>query len=199
MILEVNNIFDGRHMYFLMPPERSPDEISYSREGTAIPEALLPLQNGTDEFVSTGLPRKPTRFTNSWTKELHVSPFNSRKGTYALVAYDPLYPSMSGQGSVDNTITLKSSKAYSKLVARIFSESMPVDPQTMSTWRKLKFLLSWWWVGLVTYPRIVQETGKLFSIERLYVWFRPKPLKTSIGRHADATEQVLEASFRRRQ
>jgi hypothetical protein len=60
----------------------------------------------------------------------------------------------------------------------------------------LKFLVLWWWVGLVTYPRIVLEAGKLFFRRKLHVWFRPEPLKTSIGRHAHATEQVLEASFR---
>jgi len=196
MILEVNNTFDERHMYFLKPSEDPPEEISHSYEESATIEALPILKNGTAQPMSTGLPRKPTRFTNSWTKEFHVSPFNSRNGTYSLVAYDPLYPSMSGRGSVNNTVTLKSSKAYSKLVARIFSEGVPVDPQTMSTWHKLKFLGSWWWVGFVTYPRIVREAGKLFFRRKLHVWFRPEPLKTSIGRHADATEQVLEASFR---
>lgn len=49
---------------------------------------------------------------------------------------------------------------------------------------------------LVTYPRIVREAWKLFFRRKLQVWFRPEPLKISIGRHADATEQVLEASFR---
>jgi Protein of unknown function (DUF1365) len=86
MILEVNNTFDERHMYFLKPSEDSPEGISHS-----------------------------------------------------------------------------------KLVARIFSEGLPVDPQTMSTWHKLKFLLSWWWVGLVTYPRIVREASKLFFRRKLHV------------------------------
>ena len=196
MILEVNNTFDERHMYFLKPSEDSPKDISHSHEKNATLEVLPSLTNGTAIPEITGLPRKPTRFTNSWTKEFHVSPFNSRKGTYSLVAYDPLYPSMSGRGSIDNTVTLKSSKAHSKLVARIFSEGVPVDPQTMSTWHKLKFLVSWWWVGLVTYPRIIREAGKLFFRRKLHIWFRPEPLKNSIGRHADATEQVLEARFR---
>jgi DUF1365 family protein len=133
MILEVNNTFDERHMYFLMPSEDSPEEISHSNEESATLEALPTLINGTTVPVSTGLPRKPTRFTNSWAKEFHVSPFNSRKGTYFLVAYDPLCTSMNGRGFVDNTVTLKSSKSHSKLVARIFSEGLPLDPQTMST------------------------------------------------------------------
>jgi hypothetical protein len=60
-----------------------------------------------------------TKFTNSWTKDFHVSPFNSRKCEYSLVAYDPLHPTMNGKGRIENTITLKSSKAGSKLVARL--------------------------------------------------------------------------------
>jgi hypothetical protein len=196
MILEVNNTFDERHIYFLKSSENSPKEFDSSyKEGSTL-EGLRTLKNGTAVPVSTGIPRKPTRYTNFWAKEFHVSPFNSRKGTYSLVAYDPLYPSMSEQGFVNNAVTLKSSKDHPKLVARIFSEGVPVDPQTMSTLRKLKFLVSWWWVGLVTYPCIVREAGNLFFRRKLHVWYRPEPLKNSIGRHADATEQVLEASFR---
>jgi hypothetical protein len=48
----------------------------------------------------------------------------------------------------------------------------------------------------VTYPRIVREAGKLLFRRKLHIWFRPEPLKTSIGRHADATEQALEVIFR---
>lgn len=36
----------------------------------------------------------------------------------------------------------------------------------------------------------------MFFKRKLHVWFRPEPLKNSIGRKADATELVLEASFR---
>lgn len=196
MILEVNNTFDERHIYFLKASEDFPEQAGYPDAGGTTIEGLTTQMKDSALPMIDGLPKKPTRFTNSWTKEFHVSPFNSRKGTYSLVAYDPLYPSMSGRGSVDNIVTLKSSKAHSKLVARVFSEGVPVDPQTMSAWRKLQFLVSWWWVGLVTYPRIVREAGKLFFRRKLHVWFRPEPLKASIGRHADTTEQVLEASFR---
>ena len=65
----------------------------------------------------------------------------------------------------------------------------------MRTWDTFRFIMSWWWVGFVTYPRIVREVGKLFFWGKLHVWFRPEPLKNSIGRNADATEQVLEAYF----
>lgn len=143
MILEVNNTFNERHVYFLKPSEDSPEVISHSHEESITLEALPTLTNSTAVPMNTGLPRKPTKFTNSQAKEFHVSPFNSRKGTYSLVAYDPLYPSMSGEALSTNTVTLKSPKAHSKLVARILSEGVPVDPETMSTWHKLKFLASW--------------------------------------------------------
>lgn len=196
MILEVNNTFDERHMYFLKPSEDSPEEFGHSQvEGTAR-EGLPKQANVSSAPLITDISKKSTRFANSWAKEFNISPFNSRKGTHSLVADDPLYPSMSRRGTVDNTVTLKSSKAHTKLVARIFSEGFPVDPQSMSAWQKLLFLVSWWWVSLVTYPRIVPEAWKLFFRRKLHVWFRPELFKISIGRHADATEQVLEASFR---
>jgi hypothetical protein len=66
----------------------------------------------------------------------------------------------------------------------------------MSLWQKTVFIASWWWVGLVTFPRIVREAGKLFFLQQLHVWYRPEPLKNSIGRHAGATELALEPIFR---
>lgn len=68
MILEVNNTFDERRMYLLRPgsddDEMDPDD----REKTE--NALY--------------------FKETWQKDFHVSPFNSRKGSYSLRAIDPL-------------------------------------------------------------------------------------------------------------
>ena len=72
-----------------------------------------------------------------------------------------------------------------------------MDPAEMNLWQKLKFLSAWWWTGLVTFPRIILEAGKLFFKKKLHVWYRPEPLKDSIGRHADATERALEIFFRK--
>jgi hypothetical protein len=195
MILEVNNTFDERHMYLLRPAADLTGTTPSVKGGAEPSNSPEPSFDGvvSDAIADLG---KSTRFVNSWPKEFHVSPFNSRKGAYSLVAYDPLFPSMSGQGGVNNTITLQSSKAHSKLVARIFSQGRPLDPTTMNAWQKFKFLASWWWVGFITFPRIVREAGKLFFKRKLHVWFRPEPSNTSIGRNADSTEQFLEASFR---
>lgn len=60
MILEVNNTFDERRMYFL-PRQALEDDAQASR-----------------------------RFAQHWDKDFHVSPFNDREGSYSLSAVDPL-------------------------------------------------------------------------------------------------------------
>jgi hypothetical protein len=173
MILEVNNTFDERRMYFLPPNDEPVNQIGH----------------GEDVLPRTVLKQK-------WPKDFHVSPFNSRKGSYSLSAVDPLSPYMQGTGPVTNTINLVSSKGHGKLVARLIPEGSSIDPQAMSWFAKFKFLSAWWWVGFLTFPRIVKEAGNLWFKRNLHVWFRPEPLKTNIGRNADATERQLEPIFR---
>ncbi|KAF2762420.1 hypothetical protein EJ05DRAFT_533980, partial [Pseudovirgaria hyperparasitica] len=168
MILEVNNTFDERRIYLL----KAGDDAG----------------NGTTTS-STPNPKPPKRFTNVWTKDFHVSPFNSRKGTYSLSALNPLAQSPDIQ--IDNTITLKSSKHHPKLVARVFSTSAPLDPRTLNLRQTTRFITAWWWVGLVTFPRIVREAGKLFFRRKLHVWYRPEVDRQSIGRTPTAEESTL--------
>ncbi|KAI0164336.1 hypothetical protein GGR52DRAFT_115473 [Hypoxylon sp. FL1284] len=184
-ILEVNNTFDERRMYFLAPNDDSIEPIEAPENGAATDD--LPAHQPHNS--------KPLRKT--WPKDFHVSPFNSRKGAYSLIAHDPLLPSMEGRGPIDSTINLVSSKDKAKLVARIFSEGDAVDPTNMTFFHKLRFLAGWWWVGFVTFPRIVKEAAALFFQRKLHVWYRPEPLKTSVGRHADEVERQLEPLFRR--
>ncbi|KAI0170614.1 hypothetical protein BJ166DRAFT_199420 [Pestalotiopsis sp. NC0098] len=184
MILEVNNTFDERRMYFLSSDDPSTKAVD---EALAEPgsEAKQPIKPST------------AAIRRAWPKDFHVSPFNSRKGGYSLVAHDPFVPMLEGRGLLDSTINLLSSKSHAKLVARIFSDGEPIDPKSMSVWQKLRFLSSWWWVGFVTFPRIAKEAGMLFFKRQLHVWYRPEPLKESMGRRADETERRLEAIFRR--
>ncbi|KAI1389413.1 uncharacterized protein F4822DRAFT_427764 [Hypoxylon trugodes] len=183
MVLEVNNTFDERRMYYL-----TTDDAMKSMETT--PTDSLDGSNEAHRANSS----KPLKRT--WQKDFHVSPFNSRKGAYSLAAYDPLLPDMEGRGPINNTINLISSKSHAKLVARIFSNGDAIDPTEMTFLQKYKFLASWWWVGFVTFPRIVKEAALLFFQRKLHVWYRPEPLKTSIGRRADSTERQLEPLFR---
>lgn len=183
MVLEVNNTFDERHMYFL------------GADDVALGTAGMPLSNPPVNKEQPGSAEtKPLR--RAWPKNFHVSPFNSRKGAYSLVAHDPLAPMLEGRGRIHNIISLSSSKNHAKLVARVFSEGDALDPSATSTWQKARFLLAWWWVGFVTFPRIVKEAVLLFFRRKLHVWYRPEPLKESLGRHADDTESHLEAFFR---
>ncbi len=171
MILEVNNTFDERRLYFLKGGHDDPKD-----------------EHAADISSS--------KFKDTWAKDFHVSPFNSRKGSYALNAYDPFSPNLSGTGMVDNTITLKSSKSHPKLVARVFSTEASSDPATIGYWASLRFIAAWWWVGFVTFPRIVREAGKLFFRRKLHVWYRPEVLKDTIGRQATHDEVVIESTFR---
>ncbi|KAI1462842.1 hypothetical protein F4805DRAFT_11569 [Annulohypoxylon moriforme] len=184
IILEVNNTFDERRMYFLTIDNTA--ELAEASDSDS-------LTGSTKERRFND--QKPIRRT--WKKDFHVSPFNSRKGAYSVVAYDPLAPNMEGRGPINCTINLISSKEHAKLVARIFSDGDAVDPTKMTPFQKFRFLISWWWVGFVTFPRIVKEAALLFFKRSLHVWYRPEPLKTSIGRHADTIERQLEPLFRR--
>lgn len=171
MVLEVNNTFDERRMYFLTPAE------------TAIAD-------------HTEADKQPI-FKQEWPKDFHVSPFNSRKGSYSLLASDPLHALSKGRNPVESTIVLKSSKGHGKIVARLFSDGDGLTPSSMTLEQKIWFLLSWWWVGFVTFPRIVKEAGRLWFKRKLHVWYRPEPLKQSMGRHADSAEEQLEIPFRK--
>ena len=138
MVLEVNNTFDERRPYFV---ERDFEEESKHLADKKLAEP----------------PRAKVK--RSFAKDFHVSPFSSRKGGYSLLARDPLGPEMEGFRGIDVTINLASSKGHPKLVARLFSESEAVDPANMSLWKKTSFLSAWFWVGFVTFPRIVKEAA----------------------------------------
>ncbi|KAL6721362.1 hypothetical protein ACLMJK_000465 [Lecanora helva] len=197
MILEVNNTFDEKRIYFLKNietmafgpksdkrPERSPEIPAF------IMKQKIPVY------------KSPGDFTAAWSKDFHVSPFNSRKGTYSLAATDPFANHLKNGnlkascGKVNNTVTLSSSKNHPKLVARILSTSGSIDPYSLGEWKIVKFVFLWFWVGLVTFPRILWEAGKLFFLRRLHVWFRPEVLKDSMGRNETDDERAIAFLFR---
>lgn len=194
MILEVNNTFDERRMYFLK--DTTPDN-GFSRDDNGVRMAGKADQNssqGKDPLDDKGT----RRFKKSWPKDFHVSPFNSRKGAYSLLASDPFFPNLGsrvGVALVDNTITLSSSKQHPKLIARVFSSSDSIDPYILKGWGAFKFIAAWWWVGFVTFPRIVREAGKLFFRRNLHVWFRPEVLKDSIGRNETHDEKYVHGDL----
>ncbi|POR39029.1 Uncharacterized protein TPAR_00771 [Tolypocladium paradoxum] len=177
IVLEVNNTFGERRSYLVLR--------DFEEEAKHISDGTLASSNTA-----------PPRVKGSWPKDFHVSPFNSRKGSYSLLASDPLGTNMEGFRGVDVTISLSSSKGHPKLVARLFSDGEAVDPSIMGNIQKLRFLMSWFWVGFVTFPRILKEAAVLFFKRKLHVWYRPEPLKQSLGRLADGIERDLEGVFR---
>ncbi|KAI8725209.1 hypothetical protein NCS52_00091500 [Fusarium sp. LHS14.1] len=178
IVLEVNNTFGERRPYLVIRDF----------------EAERHLQNRPADDEDQEPQR--SRVKGSWKKDFHVSPFNSRKGSYSLLASDPLGPDMEGFRGIDITINLSSSKGHPKLAARLFSEGDALEADSMGLFQKAKFLLGWFWVGFVTFPRIVKEAAVLFFKRGLHVWYRPEPLKESMGRLADDIEKQLEDVFR---
>ena len=180
MILEVNNTFDERRIYFLRQDTGcSANDISDGSE-TEISTDMDPSSNSSSD-----------KFKSAWSKDFHVSPFNSRKGSYSLKVADPFFPDPDSRLSISNVITLKSSKDHAKLVARIDSTAPSIDPSNLGPFRALYFITSWWWVGFVTFPRIVREAARLFFKRGLHVWYRPEVARSSIGRKPTAQEKYI--------
>lgn len=174
MILEVNNTFGERHIYLLdgsnlaSPPPTPP----------AASEFLGPeLQAGVK-----------SRFTDIWMKNFHISPFNSREGMYNLKALNPFPDVTTDDPTIDNTLTLMSSKSYAKIVARCNSVGKAINPDELGLLGTLHFILSWWWVGIRTLPRFITEAYKLYFKDKLRVWIRPEVLLHSIGRSPSPIE-----------
>ncbi|KAF2020194.1 hypothetical protein BU24DRAFT_135171 [Aaosphaeria arxii CBS 175.79] len=174
MILEVNNTFGERRMYVL--------------DGASPP---TPPQTPDEEMPKLQIEK--ASFTDAWQKDFHVSPFNSRKGSYSLKATNPFpgFPAPCA-AKIDNTITLKSSKDHAKIVARVYSIGTALDANTLGAMGTLRFVGGWWWVGLVTFPRILKEAFRLFFKRSLNVWFRPEVLSSSIGRAHTSEEKALQ-------
>ncbi|KAF2150235.1 hypothetical protein K461DRAFT_287825 [Myriangium duriaei CBS 260.36] len=173
MVLEVNNTFGERRMY------------------------LLKVGEGIGQEDGDATVAESNRFRDSWTKDFHVSPFNSRKGSYSLQAKNPRTSGDALKTAIDNTITLRSSKGGTKLVARVFSEGQALDPTTLTTLQLSRLVASWFWVGFLTFPRILYEAYRLFFKHKLHVWYRPEVLASSISRQATAEELRLEPVIRR--
>ena len=167
MVVEVNNTFDERRMYF-MP--------------------------GATEDVPA-LTRENRHFKHRWEKDFHVSPFNSRDGSYTIQATNPLADADAGNISVDCNIILRSTDQKKKLIARVFSSQPALDAVSMTRWQTLAFVFEWWWVGLMTNPRILRE-ARILWVKKLQLYYRPEVLQTSIGRQETREEAQLEPYFR---
>lgn len=181
MILEVNNTFGERRIYLL------------DGTGTPSPPQTPDATHGIDAASLGMLASTKSRFTDHWMKDFHVSPFNSRKGAYALKAQNPFPYVGYDTPMIDNTITLKSSKDHAKVVARLNCIGPPLDPTDFGVLGAIWFILKWWWVGFVTFPRILKEAFALYYKRSLHVWFRPEILAPSLGRLPTTSEVYVES------
>ena len=188
MILEVNNTFDERRMYFLKGSVVDNPLNNSNKRVEDQPDPTEPKSDDTHAQDMRFIDGSVEKFTDTWLKDFHVSPFNSRKGSYALSTSNPLLLDASTKGPINNVINLSSSKEHSKVVARVYSTEDARDPALFLPMDTLRFLAAWWWVGFVTFPRIVREAGKLFFWRKLHVWYRPEISKDSIGRQATSDE-----------
>ncbi|OTA88158.1 hypothetical protein M434DRAFT_34951 [Hypoxylon sp. CO27-5] len=130
--------------------------------------------------------RSPGVFRQSSTKDFHVSPFNSRKGSYTVSTSNPA----DGDG-IQVTTTLLSSKGHPKLVARWWSIAPALDPSSLSTFQSFLFLLCWGWTVLVTYIRIVSQAIWLAQVAKLKIWYRPEPRESAVPRRPAAGEVFI--------
>ncbi|KEF62938.1 uncharacterized protein A1O9_00912 [Exophiala aquamarina CBS 119918] len=165
MILEVNNTFDERRMYFL------------PREGTGNAQASTKFaQQWAKDFHVSPFNDRAGSYSLSAT-----DPFESHGDGGA-------------EHEIDNTIVLRSDEGKPKVIARVFSTSPGTLPTTISGLRMMMFLARWWWVGFMTNPRILREARVLW-VKGLQVFYRPEVMATSIGRNPTPEENTLEPFF----
>ncbi|GKU01859.1 cyclopropane-fatty-acyl-phospholipid synthase [Fusarium langsethiae] len=176
IVVEMHSIFGERHPYFAA--RNFKDETKHIQDG---------ISNNQELYHA--------RVKAKVQKEFHVSPFNSRKGSYSVHASDPLGPDMCGFRGLDITLSLYSSKSHPKLVAKLVSENQAIDPREMNVAQKAGFVLTWFWSAVAALPRFIKESAVLLFRHNLHFWYRPEPRKNSIGRSSSDVEKVLERVF----
>lgn len=110
---------------------------------------VVPTADDHDTSGETTLKEPRRKFHQAWSKEFHVSPFNSIHGFYSistLVSFPP-ERSLNAADTIDITITLLTSQRRPKLVARVWSVSKPLVPSQVSALYGLVFIVSWCLTG----------------------------------------------------
>lgn len=114
----------------------------------------------------------------------------------ATLLNPPPVPAVTKNAPIDSTITLSNADgSRAMLVARVYSTSPPLDPSKMSIFSKISFILSWWWVGLATFPRTVVQAVTILQKKMPWI-FTPQPRKDTMPKHASETEILIEQVFR---
>lgn len=128
----------------------------YSQTG-ALETIIGQVKNTFDErrmYVLHGCTTPSGWFRSDvFAKDLHVSPFSSRGGSYRVVTRDPAFvDTLRGDGEsgsgIDVRVTLYSSEKRAKVYARAWSEeSRIVDPETLSVLGFCRLFVVWFVLG----------------------------------------------------
>ncbi|KAK0760253.1 hypothetical protein N5P37_007335 [Trichoderma harzianum] len=140
VVVEMNNTFGERRPYLVL------------RDTTD--DATRITSNEVSQLT-------PVWLNGTWKKDFHMSPFNSRNGSYSLLARDPFEGNMEGFRGIDIALNLVSSKGQPKLDVRLYSEGKALEASQMGPLEQAKFVLTWFWVGFLTFPRIIREGAPL--------------------------------------
>jgi DUF1365 family protein len=162
MVVEVNNTFDERRMYFM---ERKVCGGPVSKEAER-------------------------HFKHSWQKDFQVSPFNPRDSSYTIQATDPYADDDAGDFT-DCSIVLKTADQKVKMVARVLSTASAVNAMSMTRWQTLAFVFRWWLVGLMTNPWILHK-ARILWVRKPQVYYRLEVMNTGIGRLKSHEEAQLK-------
>ena len=148
-------------------------------------------------------PQSTGVFKQECSKDFHVSPFNSRKGSYSLSTTNPAKGDRVGV-----VVTLRSSKGHPKLVTRLWSDTDAIDASSCSFLCSIYVLICWGYTVLLTcklilskhmchisanlaplaVSRIVFQATLLAQWHKLGIWYRPEPSEPAIPRKFHTSE-----------
>lgn len=187
MVLEVDGTFDERRRLHLLKVTEHPKNQSLS--------AILRDAKGREQ----PMPRNSVEFSSAWSKDLQVSPFGDKEGSYSLIAMDPL-ASFIGNGNkdpnIDNVIVLRNRDGEPTVITRIFSTSGPRPASQLSKLELLSFLAQWFRVGVLAMPQILRQASAPYLSKGLASSYGPEILPPSVSRRHTRLESTLERYFR---
>ncbi|QGA15190.1 hypothetical protein EYB26_002846 [Talaromyces marneffei] len=152
-----------------------------------------------DDHDTSGETTKKQRrkFRQTWSKEFHVSPFNSMRGFYSISTLDSFPPdkSLDEVDTIDITITLLTSQRRPKLVARVWSTSKPLVPSKISPLYGFSFFALWCLTGPLIQPRTLFQAFLLSQKHKLTIRDRPEPDGKVFPRHSTPAERCIREIF----
>jgi DUF1365 family protein len=170
LLLEVNNTFGQRTIYFLeQKPQNKVRSTSLPRPSS--PKALKVTKQRSQSLPNKARSAKDGTFHAVWDKTMFVSPFSDASGTYTIMTTDPF---ANATAPWINAVIKLSDDGHLKVVASVKSTDPAINPLELSTWEKFKFALKWAPVCWATEPRTWWQAKKLWWDKGLSVYERPR-------------------------